>query len=298
MRRRMDFTQRPIARFARELAQREPAIEQVALAIAGIEYPQVDVDACLRELDLMADFVGQGLAAQPPGEDRAAYLLHALHNELGFVGNHDDYYDPDNSFLNQVLTRRTGLPILLSVLCIAVGRRLRIQVDGIGFPGHFMVQYRDAEGAWLLDMFHGKMLPVVEADDYLSRLFNQPVRLPLDIFEPVSAESIAGRILNNLRGVYIQRGDVQRAASVLDYLTVLHPRTPELWQERGLLYQQNGELEIAARSLRRYFFLSGHLAELVQAVNADIDVSRELTEADRHLLAILEDIELTRSRLN
>lgn len=288
----------PLARFAGELAEREPEIEQVALAIAGIAYPTVDVDACVRELDLLADYIGQGLAAQAPGEDRAAYLLHAVHNELGFVGNHDDYYDPDNSFLNQVLRRRTGLPILLSVLCIALGRRLRIQVEGIGFPGHFMVQYRDAQGAWLLDMFHGKMLPVVEADDYLSRLFNQPVRLPLDIFEPVSVEGIAGRILNNLRGIYLQKGDVRRAVQVLEYLTILYPDKAQFWQERGLLNQQNGDLEAAARDLRRYFFLSGHLAALVHAVTADVDVSAKMSQQDRHVLEILEEIELTRSRLN
>lgn len=190
-----------LGRFAHELRKRDPQIERLALAIAGIAYPQVDAETCLRDLDTMADFVSQGFGAQSPGEDRAAYFLHAVHNELGFVGNHHDYYDPDNSYLNRVLERRTGLPILLGVLSMALGRRLQIQIDGIGFPGHFMVQYRDGEGAWLLDMFHGKMLPVVEADDYLSRLFNQAVRLPLDVFEPVSVESIAARILNNLRGV-------------------------------------------------------------------------------------------------
>lgn len=284
--------------FSRELTRHEPEIERLAFAIAGIEYPDLDMEGCILEIDTLADFVGQGLRAQAEGEDRAAYLLHALHNELGFVGNHNDYYDPDNSYLNRVLTRRTGLPISLSVLCIAVGRRLRIQVEGIGFPGHFMVQYRDAKGAWLLDIFHGKMLPVAEADDYLSRLFDQPIHLPLDIFEPVSVESIASRILNNLRGVYLQRGDAQRAADVLDFLTVLYPEDAQLWQERGLLHHQTGDLEIAARDLRRYFYLAGHLAALVQAVNADREAPDSLSEEDQHVLAILEEIELTRSRIN
>jgi regulator of sirC expression with transglutaminase-like and TPR domain len=297
-RKRLDESMPLLARFAGELQQRDPEIERLALAIAGIEYPDVDVRGCLHDLDTLAAFVGQGLEAQPAGEDRAAYFLHAVHNELGFVGNHDDYYDPDNSYLNRVLVRRTGLPILLSVLCIALGRRLRVQIEGIGFPGHFMVQYRDAQGAWLLDVFHGKMLPVIEAEDYLSRLFNRAVYLPLDIFEPVSVESVAARILNNLRGVYLNRGDSVRAARVMDYLTVLDPKNPRFWQERGLLHHQAGNWEESARDLRRYFFLSGHLAALAQAVNLPESALEELSQQDRYLLSVLEEVEQTRSRLN
>lgn len=294
----LDAPSPTLALFADELNRREPDIERLALAIAGIEYPHVDVEGCVAELDTLADFVAQGFEAQPAGEDRAAYFLHAIHNELGFVGNQQNYYEPDNSFLNRVLNRRTGLPILLGVLCIAVGRRMQIQVDGIGFPGHFMVQYRDREGAWLLDVFHGKMLPVVEADDYLSRLFNQAVRLPLDVFEPLSVESIATRILNNLRGVYLNRGELAQAARVFDYLTVLDPQHAPFWQERGLLHHRLGNLESAARDLRRYFFLSGHLAALVQAVNLSTGVPDELPQQDRYLLSVLEEIEQMRARLN
>ncbi len=96
------------------------------------------------------------------GEPRAQRFLSVINDGLGFRGNRRRYYDPRNSYLNEVLERRLGLPILLSLICISIGRRIGVDIEGLGFPGHFMARYRDEVGVWLLDSFHGNVVSEAE----------------------------------------------------------------------------------------------------------------------------------------
>jgi regulator of sirC expression with transglutaminase-like and TPR domain len=287
-----------VHQFTQELLRPNVAPERLALAIAGMAYPQLDVEACLQEIDAMAVTMARSLRDAPPGRAGAARFLDVLNRELGFIGNRENYYDPANSFLNVVLRQRMGLPIMLSLLCIAIGRRLDLDIEGVGFPGHFMARYQDAEGAWLLDPFNGEVVECADVDTYLARIIQRPVVLSAEAHAAVSASALAHRILNNLRNVYLSRGDYVMAARVIDYLLVLMPNSAELWQERGLLYYYSQDWDRAAHDLKRYFFLSGQLMVALGHESSEALNSTSQDEQYLQMLTIFRQIEETRQRMN
>ncbi len=248
------------AAFAAELAC--PTPEGLALVIAQLRYPDLDRAAMLRELDDLAAVMAVWLDGVAEGRSRAEAFIHVFCHELGYHGNRERYHDPDNSYLNQVLVKRTGLPITLSVICMAVGRRLGLQVDGVNLPAHFMVRYRDRAGAWLLDPFHESVLPQSETAPYLARLFGREITLTSDAFDAVTPREIAARMLRNLRSVYVVNRDVEMVLRLLDLLVLAEPNVEMYWQERGYLAQSLDEYETAVRSLRRALYLSGHVPRL------------------------------------
>ena len=245
--------------FGRELEKPDPNPERLALYIAGIGHPDLDVQSSLHLLDDIAARVGEKLFSFSPGRPRAEHFLSVLNSDLHFDGNHNDYYQASNSFLNEVLERRLGLPITLSLVCMAVGRRLGLKVDGVGLPGHFMARYEDEAGTWFLDPFNGKVMARADIPEHLSRIFRQPIPMPAEAFNTVSADLLAFRILNNLRHIYLEDQNFTEAVDVLDYMLVLAPNEENLWQERGQLNFYLGNMEEGARDLRRYFFLRGLL---------------------------------------
>jgi regulator of sirC expression with transglutaminase-like and TPR domain len=287
-----------VQRFARELQRQNPAPERLALAIAGMAFPELDVGVALDQLATMADHMRRALVGTPPGQARARRFIDVLTHDLGFTGNRDNYYEPANSFLNVVLDQRTGLPIMLSLVCMAMARQLDLDIVGVGFPGHFMARYSDTAGSWLLDPFNGEVVECADADTYLSHLFQRPVTLPPEMHEAVSTVALTQRILNNLRNVYLSRGEYLMAAAVIDYLLVLAPASADLWQERGLLHFYSERWEKAAHDLKRYFFLRGqYLLALGHDPEADA-VLATLAPHHRQLLDIFKQIEETRRRLN
>jgi regulator of sirC expression with transglutaminase-like and TPR domain len=171
-------------------------LDLVSLLIAAHAYPDLDVDAELGRLD--------AIAAGCEGGDLDGLLRH-LFVDLGFAGNAADYYDPRNSFLNEVLDRRTGLPITLSVLTIEIGRRLGIDLVGIGLPGHFLVRTTNSPYEFV-DPFHGgDRLDVDGVQALFSRVFGPSVEFLPGFVAPVSARSVVSRMLANLQGVYLRR---------------------------------------------------------------------------------------------
>ncbi|MCX6049817.1 MAG: transglutaminase-like domain-containing protein [Chloroflexi bacterium] len=289
----MDF----VKQFTKELKRSTPAPEQLALAIAGLAYPQLDINQYLAQFDEMAQIVQQSLFSIPPGKARAMHFLHLINEELGFTGNRDNYYEPENSFLNIVLERRQGLPIMLSLVCMVIGRRINVDIAGIGFPGHFMARYQDEAGIWLLDPFNGAVLAPEDAADYLARIFSQPIKLPPDAYEAVSATVVAQRILNNLRGIYLNKRDFLMATRVMDYLLVLDPANALLWRDRGILHQSYENWEAAARDLRHYFFLTGQLMVAFEQEKMEESVAKPDPQ-DRQVIDIFRRIEETRRQIN
>jgi regulator of sirC expression with transglutaminase-like and TPR domain len=261
-------------------------------------FPSLEVEHWLQMLDQLAATMGSYLLASPVGRGRAQRFLQIFSDELGFTGNQDNYYDPDNSFLNQVLQRRTGLPILLSLVCMAIGRRIPVKVEGMGFPGHFMVRYQDGEEAWLLDPFHGELVEQREIEHYLALLFQRPVRLPPEAYVAVSPAALGQRILHNLRNVYLSRGDYAMAARVMDYLVVVEPANANLWQERGLFHYYANQWERAAFDLKRYTYLRGLWPSPGWGGENPAPPSEPLSEHDSQILAILREIEEDRRRHN
>lgn len=246
--------------FSIELQRPNPLPERLALAIAGIAYPNIDIEYHLEQIDQLAARVADRLDDHQNSDNRAEQFIQIFCEELGFRGNRDDYYHPDNSYLNIVLEERRGLPIMLCLLCVALGRRINLPVEGVGFPGHFMASMQDAAGNWLLDPFHGKVIPPEEATSYLSTIFGVQPTLDASSFQAVSPAAWAQRILFNLRNVYLSRQETEMSVRVLDFLLVLMPRHPVLWRERGLLNYQNQSLQESIRDLRHSFFLFGQFA--------------------------------------
>lgn len=304
--------------FSKEASKADAAPERLALYIAGMAYPELNVDCELHILNQIAERMALALADSPPGKQSAFRFLSVINHEFEFDGNRADYYNVENSYLNIVLERRVGLPLTLGIICMAVGRRLRekgynITIDGLGLPSHFMTRYEDEAGVWLLDPFNGSVILPSEVDQYLSQLFDGPhhskqLVLPPEVFKPVSSITVAFRMLNNLRMVFLHEENLLSTIKVLDYMIELMPSDANLWQERALLHYQCEIWSRAERDLRRYFFLNENL--IVTLGGADFEISYDedfseytealdnLSEEDQKLLYILNDIEQIRSRLN
>ncbi len=281
--------------------------ERLALLIGNLIDPLLDVDAYIRRLNELADQVDQRMPGGVVGRAQAEALIAILHQEMEFFGNVDNYYDPDNSFLHRVLDTRLGLPITLSLLYIAIGRRLGINLQGMGFPGHFMLEYQDGSGTWMLDPFHGKVIASEELSYYLSQIFQQPIRLSVspDQYQ-VDTSALILRILNNLRTVYLSNHRLAEALSVLDYMVTLESENASLWRDRGLLHYQLNNLLAAESDLRRYFLRRDrlHLFAAAMALSGAIaagwtsTAERKLTDEDQRVLFVVEQIRENIRRLN
>ena len=282
--------------FDAELQQGD--VVRMALAIARIDNPDLAVEATLLLLDEMAAQIAPKVAEADAGGTRALAFMQAVRLDLGLRGNSERYYDASNSYLPVVLERRTGLPIMLSLVMVALGQRLGLRVDGVGFPGHFMARYEDEEGVWFLDPFHGAVMTADDVPGYFLKLFgHHTMSMNESYFGPFPVEAWAQRILNNLHAVYLTANDLERLAHLLPLMLVLEPERQELWQQLGLVAYRRGDLTQAVRALRRYFFLHGHLS--LSAPNSDLAPAPPvLDEPARQLWNLLEEIESARTRWN
>lgn len=285
-------------RFRRHLAQPGVGAEVLALDIAHIGQHDLDAAAYLDEIDRLAAVVDRYLSPTAEGAAVASQFLEIITSDLGFHGNRSDYYDPRNSLLDQVMRRRTGLPIMLCLLCIAIGRRIDRQVEGMGFPNHFMARYTDAAGAWLLDPFHSVVVEVEQAEVYLTRIVGRPIQLGPHFFEPVSAVDLAARILNNLRAAYMTHPDAERLLQVLTFQIALAPDHPHYWRDRAVLRFHMQAWEEAARDLRRYFFQLGALPYLFPKEVRMLYDLPELDADDQNLLNMHRHIHNLLDRIN
>lgn len=235
--------------FARALRRPDEDIDlaRACLMIAQDAYPSLEPERYLGDIERMALRLRARLPGSPPAEERIVALNEYLFDELGYRGNTDEYYDPRNSYLNEVLERRTGIPITLSVLYIELGRRLGLAFEGVSFPGHFLVRARVRGGVLVLDPFAGGA-PQSEADlrERLKRVIPEgaaggvPVaQLPLDQFlEPASKREILARLLRNLKAIYREAGRHERLLEVLNRLLVVTPEAAAELRDRGYLYQR------------------------------------------------------------
>ncbi len=214
----------------RELVARpehELDLGRAALAVARIEHPELSAEPYLVRLDELA--TRSGVAALGGGRPALDRLSAFLFDQEGFRGNADEYYDPRNSCLNDVLDRRLGIPITLSVLAMEVGRRVGLTVAGIGLPGHFVVGARVDGRTVVLDPFGGgRALAREDSEALVARAVGRPVRLTNAHFGPASKRQIITRMLKNLQGIYAQRRDRRKTLTVLDYLLVADGNDPRL----------------------------------------------------------------------
>ncbi len=239
-------------------------LAEAALVIAQSEYPQLDVAAYLRRLDDYARAVRKGLARKATAVQTIAALNRFLYQEEGFSGNADDYYDPRNSFLNEVLDRRLGIPITLAIVYIEVGRRLGLKLDGVSFPAHFLVRLGLGQGVLVLDPFAGG---IALGKDALHRRLAQAcgeaaTKLSLArLLAPASKSDILARLLRNLKAIYLRSGEPAKALKAVERILVLAPGLPEDIRDRGLIYQQLECAQAAFGDLERYLKLRPQAAD-------------------------------------
>ena len=227
-------------------------LARAALLIAATEYPQLDIGIELGVLDSLAAGASRRLGEERDPLFCVNALSDYLFDELGIHGNQKDYYDPRNSFLNEVLSRRLGIPISLSLLYIEVGKRLEVPLVGVGMPGHFMVRHREV-GDLFIDPFHGGLLlSEEECSQRLSKVTGAIVPWESRYLAPVSNREFIARMLRNLKGIYMAQGDSFRALTMIDWLLVLQPGVAQELRDRGLVHYQLRHYPQALDDLQGY----------------------------------------------
>jgi regulator of sirC expression with transglutaminase-like and TPR domain len=233
-------------------------LARAALAIARIAYPDLDPAPYLRQLDDLAAAVRPRLYPQASPEAAATELAGYLFGECGFRGNQEEYYDPRNSYLNDVLERRTGIPITLSLVLIETGARLGLGIEGVGFPGHFLVRVAGSRGPLLLDPFYGGR-PIGEREllaRYRTFVGSDAPALPPDALATTGTPAILSRMLRNLLRAYLDQKDHALALAAADLLLVLVPDSADEVRVRGLLYEHLECFGAALGDFRRYLELA------------------------------------------
>jgi regulator of sirC expression with transglutaminase-like and TPR domain len=242
-----------------ELASRgddELPLLDTALLIARDEYPDLDAGEYAVALQGYADALKPKLGGDADLPATLTTINRYLFDELGFAGNNSQYDDPRNSYINQVFERRLGIPISLAVVQIELTRRLGLPLDGISFPGHFLVRLPVDDGILVMDPYN-KGRPV-SADELKERasphLGGRPpddVQL-IEILAPATHRTILARMLRNLNGLYQHSEDWERVARTSDRLLKLTPDAPEALRDRGLAYRELGYTRGAREDLARY----------------------------------------------
>ena len=246
-------------RFAAEVSRPGGEIDLAlgALLVGAEEEPRrADVGRCLARLDEMGE--GARAHAVRRGGSRVEALNAYLFEGLGFVGNESDYYDPRNSMLHQVLARRTGIPITLSVVYIEVGRRAGLRVEGLGLPGHFIVRaYEGEEGEGVLvDPFNRRATDADECQSRMDAIYDGRLELGGEHFRPVGARTILARMLGNLKAVYVRAGLFRRALSAVERLLLIAPSDLDERRDRGMLLAQLDRLHEAVADTQTYLNLA------------------------------------------
>ena len=229
-------------------------LAEAALLMACEEYPHLSLSPYLDELDRMAERVQSELDSRTSPMAVIDRINHVLFEECGFEGNSTEYYDPRNSFLNEVMDRRTGIPITLSTIYIEVAQRMAFPIEGVGIPGHFIVKYRNAGEEIFIDPFNGGSV--------LTRADCRALARNLDVEAWNQAEDrwlnratnrgILQRMIHNLKMIYLKSQTFDKALAMVDLMILTEPRAPEAYRDRGLLRLQVRQFRGASQDLERY----------------------------------------------
>lgn len=231
-------------------------LADAALLVACGEYPALNLAAYLSRLDRMAETYRARVGSGASSSLAASILRRFLFEEEGFAGNTAEYEDPRNSYLNEVLDRRTGIPITLSVVAMEVAQRAGVPAEGVGLPGHFIARIGRLPDATLIDPFHGGVeLTVEDCQARLDRIFAGQVRLEPEMLVAWSPRRMLSRILRNLKHLYVKALDAERALATVDLLVSVEPDDPEELRDRGLLYASLDCYSLALRDLETYVAL-------------------------------------------
>jgi regulator of sirC expression with transglutaminase-like and TPR domain len=241
--------------FYQEINQPDEQIDlaKAALYIAQEEYLNVDPEEYINALDTMAAELQDRL----PGQRYPLRIIQAinsyLYDDLGFTGNVTDYYDPRNSFFNQVIERRMGIPITLSLIYLEVAKRVDFPMVGVGMPGHFLIRPDLPEMEIFVDAFNrGEVMFPQDCQERLTKIYAQSVMLQPEFLESVSNRQFLVRMLTNLKVIYLQKEDLEKALAAVERILLLFPEMTGELRDRGLIYYQMGRWTAAVTDLEDY----------------------------------------------
>lgn len=251
---------------------------RAALTIARTEYPDLDIEKYVRCVDALARRVGARIPEAGDAAQTIAALNHVLFEEEGFRGNRENYYDPRNSFLNDVLERKLGIPISLAVVYMEVARRVGFPLFGVGMPGHFLLKHYDVEGRQvLIDCFEGgHILSDSDCQQRLDEIYSGQLPLQPDFLMAVSRRQILTRVLNNLKTVYLSTRNFKKALPLVDLVLVIYPRSPEDVKQRALLRYSLNLMRGAAEDLEQYLKMSPDASDADDIRQTALSIRRSL----------------------
>jgi regulator of sirC expression with transglutaminase-like and TPR domain len=238
----------------------DQGLAEAALLIAKSNYPQLTVDRYLDKLGHIAETIDRRLPSGGDGEIAIEHINEHLFEELGFSGNGDDYHNPSNSYLNDVLDHRRGIPITLSVIYMDVARRLDVLIEGVSFPGHFLVVHDSPRGRMVIDPFHqGTTLGYQDLRERLAAIMGEEAwseQLAIDpLLQPADRRTILVRMLRNLKGLYAHHEQWDRSLEWVNLILALEPDNPEELRDRGIILEKLECPQAAVRDYESYLQL-------------------------------------------
>ncbi len=241
--------------FAQEVSQSDESINlaKASLYCAQAEYPELEVAKYLQQLDMIAEDIAVKLPSERYPLQIIKTINNHLYNCLEFRGNSQDYYNPKNSFLNDVIDLRTGIPLTLSIIYLEIAKRLDFPMLGIGMPGHFIIRPDFNDAGIFVDAFNqGEILFKEDCEAKLQQLYQQPVKLEPRFLAPVSNKQILARMLTNLKQIYLHHRQYNKVLAIITGLLTLFPNNPNELRDRGLLYYELNLWQEACKDLQAY----------------------------------------------
>jgi regulator of sirC expression with transglutaminase-like and TPR domain len=253
----------------REMVSRsagEIDLAAAALLIALDEYPDLNLQGYLLKIDQLAERISPQLQGLGSVAERPVDVIEKMNQNLfaveGFRGNQEDYYDPRNSFLNEVLDRRTGIPITLSVIYMEVGKRLGLDLQGVGMPGHFIVKCRHRDMEIFVDPFNlGEILLEADCRRKLAQIHGQDFQFDRSHLDPANNHQILTRILTNLKAVYFGKQDYSRTLTIIEKILLVNPDDADEIRDRGSVHYKLDHLSKALKDWSRYLELNPHASD-------------------------------------
>jgi regulator of sirC expression with transglutaminase-like and TPR domain len=245
---------------------------EAAVAVAQDAEPELDVQGVLAAIDALAVRLKQRIAADTAPLQRLRYLNRYFFQELGFAGNVNDYYSPDNSYLHRVLATRRGIPISLALIYIEIAQQVGLEARGVSFPGHFLIKLKMPQGEVVIDPFNGRSLSRDDLDERVAPYRRRhglvgDAEIPLGLFlQSATPRAVVARVLRNLKEIHRGGEDWPELLAVMQRLVILLPDDWEERRDRGLVRAELGDAEGALRDLADYVERSPG-ADDVRAIN-------------------------------
>lgn len=256
------------------MAQPEPQINPAVanLLLAREEYPDLDVNVYLERFERLSEQAEQQGVRTADDAESVRRLCGYLFDDLGFKGDNETYYDPKNSFLNEVLDRRLGIPITLSVVFVQVGLRLGLPLVGVSFPGHFLAKCVTARGDVIVDCFRGGLLMTTkDCRELLKQMFGGKMAFAPEMLAPAKPREIISRMINNLKAIYLHQRDWDKAMRSIEQLRAVDPSNPKVHRDRAAVFEAQGAIPQALKELEAYAARAPHApdaGEILQQIQA------------------------------